>query len=160
MPHGAGARGERAGWSGDAAAASESECFDFDTAAFFTQFINQIADTACIADGENERDEGEEKGGQSTHVNSVCVCVFVCVQGVYFSVGCLLGVLIQVAVTLFSFLSSFASGTLNNCVPNTDPRRDGVSSSSQPDPETCSGLTTDPTWSTMYVSSHQSTWWN
>ena len=79
MPHGAGARGERAGWSGDAAAASESECFDFDTAAFFTQFINQIADTACIADGENERDEGEEKGGQSTHVNSVCACVCVCV---------------------------------------------------------------------------------
>jgi len=50
MPNGAGARGERAGWTGDAAAASESEAFDFDTAAFFTQFLTQIAQTSCKSD--------------------------------------------------------------------------------------------------------------
>ena len=87
MPHGAGARGERAGWSGDAAAASESECFDFDTASFFTQFINQIADTACTADGENGRDEGEEKGRERRRIHPREQCVYsvctVCVQCVY-----------------------------------------------------------------------------
>ena len=88
MPHGAGARGERAGWSGDAAAASESECFDFDTAAFFSQFLSQIQMTSCKSDA-----------------------------------------------------------TIPDCVPNTDPRRDSLSG--QPDPDTCSGLTSDPTWSPL-----------
>ena len=32
-------RGERNGWTGDAAFASESEMFDFDTGAFFTQYL-------------------------------------------------------------------------------------------------------------------------
>ena len=40
-------RGERAGWTGDSAFASESECFDFDTGAFFTQFMGQIRDGQC-----------------------------------------------------------------------------------------------------------------
>ena len=35
IPAGTAARGERTGWTGDAAFASESELFDFDTAAFF-----------------------------------------------------------------------------------------------------------------------------
>jgi len=97
MPHGAGARGERAGWSGDAAAASESECFDFDSGAFFTQFLTQIAQTSCAADA-----------------------------------------------------------TIGNCVPNTDPRRD--SAAVQNNPETCSGLTADPTWSTMYPTIAHNVW--
>ena len=42
--------GERAGWTGDSAFASESECFDFDTGAFFSQFMNQIRQGQC-ADG-------------------------------------------------------------------------------------------------------------
>jgi alpha-L-rhamnosidase len=97
MPHGAGARGERAGWSGDAAAASESEAFDFDSAAFFTQFLTQIAQTSCQADA-----------------------------------------------------------SIGNCIPNTDPRRD--SASVQNDPETCTGLTADPTWSTVYVTIAHNVW--
>ena len=44
IPNGAAGRGERAGWTGDSAFASESECFDFDTGAFFSQFMNQIRD--------------------------------------------------------------------------------------------------------------------
>lgn len=47
IPAGAAARGERTGWSGDAAFASESELFDFDTAAFFTQFLTQIQQLQC-----------------------------------------------------------------------------------------------------------------
>ena len=42
--------GERAGWTGDSAFASESECFDFDTGAFFSQFMKQIRQGQC-ADG-------------------------------------------------------------------------------------------------------------
>lgn len=37
IPAGAAGRGERNGWSGDAAFACESETFDFDTAAFFSR---------------------------------------------------------------------------------------------------------------------------
>jgi hypothetical protein len=40
-------RGERAGWTGDSAFASESECFDFDTGAFFTQFMGQYPSISC-----------------------------------------------------------------------------------------------------------------
>jgi alpha-L-rhamnosidase len=47
IPNGAAGRGERAGWTGDSAFASESECFDFDTGAFFSQFMNQIRDGQC-----------------------------------------------------------------------------------------------------------------
>ena len=47
IPNGAAGRGERAGWTGDSAFASESECFDFDTGAFFTQFMGQIRDGQC-----------------------------------------------------------------------------------------------------------------
>eukprot|EP01079_Euglenida_sp_SAG-EU17-18_P005441 gene5441-971_t len=97
IPSGAGARGERAGWSGDAAAASESECFDFDTAAFFSQYLAQIAQTSCQSDG-----------------------------------------------------------TIGDCVPNTDPRRD--TAAVQLDPNTCSGLTSDPTWSTFYVTITHNVW--
>lgn len=50
IPAGATGRGERAAWTGDAAFASESECFDFDTGAFFTSFLAQIRDASC-ADG-------------------------------------------------------------------------------------------------------------
>ena len=35
------------GWSGDASFASESELVDFDTAAFFTQFLTQIQQLQC-----------------------------------------------------------------------------------------------------------------
>ena len=47
IPNGAAGRGERAGWTGDSAFASESECFDFDTGAFFTQFLGQLRDGQC-----------------------------------------------------------------------------------------------------------------
>lgn len=47
IPAGAAGRGERAGWTGDAAFASESELFDFDTAAFFTQFLTQMTQLQC-----------------------------------------------------------------------------------------------------------------
>jgi alpha-L-rhamnosidase len=47
IPAGAAARGERTGWSGDAAFASESELFDFDTGAFFSQFLVQIQQLQC-----------------------------------------------------------------------------------------------------------------
>ena len=47
IPAGTAARGERTGWTGDAAFASESELFDFDTAAFFTQFLAQIQQLQC-----------------------------------------------------------------------------------------------------------------
>jgi alpha-L-rhamnosidase len=47
IPNGAAGRGERAGWTGDSAFASESECFDYDTGAFFTQFMGQIRDGQC-----------------------------------------------------------------------------------------------------------------
>jgi alpha-L-rhamnosidase len=47
IPQGTGARGERTGWTGDAAFASESELFDFDTAAFFTQFASQMQELQC-----------------------------------------------------------------------------------------------------------------
>ena len=47
IPAGTAARGERTGWTGDAAFASESELVDFDTASFFTQFLNQIQGLQC-----------------------------------------------------------------------------------------------------------------
>jgi alpha-L-rhamnosidase len=47
IPAGAAARGERTAWTGDAAFASESELFDFDTGAFFTQFLTQIQELQC-----------------------------------------------------------------------------------------------------------------
>ena len=47
IPAGTAARGERTGWTGDASAAAESELFDFDTAAFFTQFLAQIQRLQC-----------------------------------------------------------------------------------------------------------------
>ena len=50
IPAGTAARGERTGWTGDAAFASESELFDFDTAAFFSQFLKQMKELQC-ADG-------------------------------------------------------------------------------------------------------------
>jgi alpha-L-rhamnosidase len=50
IPAGTAARGERTGWTGDAAFASESELFDFDTGAFFAQFLQQLRQLQC-ADG-------------------------------------------------------------------------------------------------------------
>ena len=44
IPAGAAARGERNGWTGDAAFASESECFDFDTGAFFKHYLAMVVD--------------------------------------------------------------------------------------------------------------------
>ena len=44
IPAGAAARGERNGWTGDAAFASESECFDFDTGAFFRNYLAMVTD--------------------------------------------------------------------------------------------------------------------
>lgn len=55
IPAGAAGRGERNGWTGDAAFASESESFDFDTGAFFSRYLAQVAD----AQGPN----GEVGGG-------------------------------------------------------------------------------------------------
>ena len=55
IPAGAAARGERNGWSGDAAFGSESECFDFDTGAFFRHYLAMVVD----AQGPN----GELGGG-------------------------------------------------------------------------------------------------
>lgn len=51
IPNGAAGRGERAGWTGDAAAASESEMVDYDGGAFFKEYLEQVADLACDADG-------------------------------------------------------------------------------------------------------------
>jgi hypothetical protein len=42
-PAGAAGRGERNGWTGDAAFAAESESFDFDTGAFFSRYLGQVA---------------------------------------------------------------------------------------------------------------------
>jgi len=44
IPAGAAARGERNGWTGDAAFGSESECFDFDTGAFFRHYLAMVVD--------------------------------------------------------------------------------------------------------------------
>ena len=44
IPAGAAGRGERNGWTGDAAFAAESESFDFDTGAFFARYVAQVAD--------------------------------------------------------------------------------------------------------------------
>lgn len=44
IPAGAAGRGERNGWTGDAAFASESESFDFGTGAFFTKYLEQVVD--------------------------------------------------------------------------------------------------------------------
>ena len=51
IPAGAAGRGERNGWTGDAAFGSESECFDFDTGAFFSRYLEQVSDT-CGQHGE------------------------------------------------------------------------------------------------------------
>jgi hypothetical protein len=47
IPAGTAARGERTGWTGDAAFASESELVDFDTGAFFGQFLQQLQQLQC-----------------------------------------------------------------------------------------------------------------
>lgn len=47
VPQGATGRGERGAWTGDSAFASESEAFDFDTAAFFGQYLLQHRDLIC-----------------------------------------------------------------------------------------------------------------
>jgi len=44
IPAGAAARGERNGWTGDAAFASESEMVDFDTGAFFRNYLAIVVD--------------------------------------------------------------------------------------------------------------------
>ncbi len=44
IPAGAAARGERNGWTADAAFASESELFDFDTGAFFKHYLAMVVD--------------------------------------------------------------------------------------------------------------------
>lgn len=51
IPSGAAGRGERGGWTGDAAIASEQEFFDFDAGALFSQYLEQIHDVACWSDG-------------------------------------------------------------------------------------------------------------
>ena len=51
IPAGAAGRGERNGWTGDAAFGSESECFDFDTGAFFSRYLEQVSDS-CGEQGE------------------------------------------------------------------------------------------------------------
>ena len=50
IPAGTGARGERTAWTGDASFASESELVDYDTGAFFAQFLQQLQQLQC-ADG-------------------------------------------------------------------------------------------------------------
>ena len=55
-------RGERNGWTGDAAFASESECFDFDTAAFFSRYLEQLTDS--------QAPNGEIGGGCPNQVKS------------------------------------------------------------------------------------------
>ena len=45
IPAGCAGRGERNGWTGDAAFGSESECFDFDTGAFFSRYLEQVVDS-------------------------------------------------------------------------------------------------------------------
>jgi alpha-L-rhamnosidase len=85
IPAGTAARGERTGWTGDASFASESELFDFDTAAFFTQFLVQLQQLQC------------------------------------------------------------PDGTVESCIPNTDPLRDG-----QPKPLPCANAEGDPSWGTVY----------
>lgn len=94
IPNGAAGRGERAGWTGDSAFASESDCFDFDTGAFFAQFMNQIRDGQC------------------------------------------------------------ADGTIGDVVPSTDPRRDGP----LPYGGTCSAITKDATWDTVYPTIAHNLW--
>ena len=44
IPAGAAGRGERNGWTGDAAFGSESECFDFGTGAFYSKYLEQVVD--------------------------------------------------------------------------------------------------------------------
>lgn len=97
IPNGAAGRGERAGWTGDAAAACESEMVNFDGAAFFTQYLDQIGDLACDADG-----------------------------------------------------------TLSNCIPGSDPRRD--TAEAFPNPDTCSGQTADASWSTVFPTVAYNLW--
>tara|TARA_B110000208_G_scaffold187009_1_gene244420 strand:- start:1256 stop:4174 length:2919 start_codon:yes stop_codon:yes gene_type:complete len=97
IPNGCAARGERAGWTGDSAFASESEIVDFDSAAFFSNFLNQIDDLQCASDG-----------------------------------------------------------SLAHCIPETDFRRDGLAE--QPDPNTCSGVQHDPSWSTVFPTIAHNIW--
>jgi alpha-L-rhamnosidase len=86
IPQGCGARGERCGWAGDAAFASESELNDFDTGAFFTQWAAQLQELQC------------------------------------------------------------SDGSVGSCMPNSDPHRDGFPAG----PDTCKGVTGDPSWGTVY----------
>jgi hypothetical protein len=44
IPAGCAGRGERNGWTGDAAFGSESEMWDFDTGAFFSNYLAQLVD--------------------------------------------------------------------------------------------------------------------
>jgi alpha-L-rhamnosidase len=86
IPQGCGARGERCGWAGDAAFASESELTDFDSGAFFTQWALQLQQLQC------------------------------------------------------------SDGSVGSCMPNSDPHRDGFPAG----PDTCKGVTGDPSWGTVY----------
>lgn len=47
IPAGCAGRGERSGWIGDAAFASQSELFDFDAVAMYTQWLLQVRDAQC-----------------------------------------------------------------------------------------------------------------
>ena len=70
----------------------------------------------------------------------MCVCVCVCV--------CLLRTGCRRYLRQVGDLACDADGTLANCIPESDPRRDGPSA--RPDPGTCSKETADPSWSTVY----------
>ena len=48
IPAGAAGRGERNGWTGDAAFAVETESFDFDTGAFFARYLAQVRDAQAL----------------------------------------------------------------------------------------------------------------
>jgi alpha-L-rhamnosidase len=47
IPAGCAGRGERNGWIGDAAFASQSELFDFDSVAMYSQWLLQVRDAQC-----------------------------------------------------------------------------------------------------------------
>jgi alpha-L-rhamnosidase len=70
VPSGAAGRGERAAWTGDAAFASESELFDFDSAALFVSYLAQIRDIQCddgtignVVPSTDPRRDGDLPGG-------------------------------------------------------------------------------------------------
>lgn len=86
-------------FTGDAGAACESEMVDFDGGAFFAQYLDQVADLACVADG-----------------------------------------------------------TIGNCLPESDPRRDGSGTKPQPDPTTCKSTSNDLSWSTVFPAVAYNLW--